>query len=336
MNRAIRLLNAKSPLVNVDVLCLQIIGDRMNSNLKSLSNSQLFDLAKKEVQEETNATLRVLYVLREIERRRAFAEKSYPSLFEFCTEFLGYKKAAAYRRIMALRTLKEVPEVEEKIRAGGLSLTTLSQLQTHFVRKKKENKPLAKEEKLSLIESFENKSTREADKMMLALTPQELPVERLKAIDDETFELKLALPKRVFEKLQKLKAHMGPEKASVETLEAIEKALDIANREYEKKFEKGPAQDLKPTNSDSNANANANIRNHIPVAVKRAVWKRDQGTCSYPGCGSRFRLEYDHIVPLAIGGTNEISNLRLTCRAHNQLHAINTFGLNKMEPYLSG
>jgi hypothetical protein len=111
------------------------------------------------------------------------------------------------------------------------------------------------EEKLKLIESFENKSTRETDKMMLALTPQEIPVERFKPIDDETFELKLALPKRVFDKLQKLKAHMGPEKASVETLEAFEKALDIANREYEKKFEKVPAPDLKPANSDANANA---------------------------------------------------------------------------------
>jgi hypothetical protein len=50
------------------------MGGHMNLNLKSLSNSQLFDLAKKEVQEETNATLRVLYVLREIERRRAFAD----------------------------------------------------------------------------------------------------------------------------------------------------------------------------------------------------------------------------------------------------------------------
>jgi 5-methylcytosine-specific restriction enzyme A len=313
----------------------------MNSNLKSLSNSQLFDLAKKEVQEETNATLRVLYVLREIERRRAFAEKSYPSLFEFCTEFLGYKKGAAYRRIMALRTLKEVPEVEEKIRAGGLSLTTLSQLQTHFVRKKKENRPLAKEEKLKLIESFENKSTREADKMILALTPKEIPVERLKAIDDETFELKLALPKRVYEKLQKLKAHMGPEKASVETLEAFEKALDIANREYEKKFDKRPAQDQKrkdniPTTGLKNKKPELSLRKYIPIATQRAVWKRDQGKCTFPGCGSRYRPELDHIIPVACGGTNEISNLRLACRAHNQLHAINTFGLNKMESYLSG
>lgn len=106
----------------------------MISNLKTLSSSELFDLAKKEVQEETNATLRVLHVLREIERRRAYAEKGYPSLFEFCTEYLRYKKGAAYRRIMALRTLKELPEIEDKVREGSLCLTTLSQLQTHFVR----------------------------------------------------------------------------------------------------------------------------------------------------------------------------------------------------------
>ena len=32
----------------------------------------------------------VLHLLREIERRRAFAEKSYSSLFDFCVIELGY------------------------------------------------------------------------------------------------------------------------------------------------------------------------------------------------------------------------------------------------------
>ncbi len=62
--------------------------------LEKLSNSELFNAAKVGVNQETHATLRVLYVLREIQRRRAFAEKQYPSLFEFCVEFLGYKRDA--------------------------------------------------------------------------------------------------------------------------------------------------------------------------------------------------------------------------------------------------
>ena len=49
----------------------------------------------------------------------------------------------------------------------------------------------------------------------------------------------------------------------------------------------------------------------IPVAVKREVWRRDQGCCTYVDrhtgrrCGSRFFLELDHIVPVALGGAAE-------------------------------
>ena len=62
----------------------------------------------------------------------------------------------------------------------------------------------------------------------------------------------------------------------------------------------------------------------IPAAVKREVWRRDSGCCSYVGrhtgrrCGSRFFLELDHIVPVARGGGAEPANLRLRCSAHHR------------------
>ena len=64
---------------------------------------------------------------------------------------------------------------------------------------------------------------------------------------------------------------------------------------------------------------------YIPVAVKQEVWRRDQGRCSYVDphsgrrCGSRYRLEIDHIVPFALGGPTELPNLRVRCRAHHRL-----------------
>ena len=62
----------------------------------------------------------------------------------------------------------------------------------------------------------------------------------------------------------------------------------------------------------------------IPAAVRREVWQRDQGCCSYVDrhtgrrCGSRFFLELDHIVPVARGGAAEAGNLRLRCTAHHR------------------
>ncbi len=55
----------------------------------------------------------------------------------------------------------------------------------------------------------------------------------------------------------------------------------------------------------------------IPAAVKREVWRRDQGCCTFVDrdsgrrCGSRFCLEMDHIVPVAVGGGAEPGNLVL-------------------------
>ncbi len=63
---------------------------------------------------------------------------------------------------------------------------------------------------------------------------------------------------------------------------------------------------------------------YIPAPVRREVWLRDGGCCSYVDphsgrrCGSRFLLELDHIVPFALGGSAEPGNLRLRCRAHHR------------------
>ena len=71
---------------------------------------------------------------------------------------------------------------------------------------------------------------------------------------------------------------------------------------------------------------------HIPAEVRRAVYARDGGRCTFIDargrrCESRHQLEYDHIVPVARGGTSTVGNVRALCRAHNQIAAIDAFGL---------
>ena len=62
----------------------------------------------------------------------------------------------------------------------------------------------------------------------------------------------------------------------------------------------------------------------IPAAVKRQVWQRDGGRCSYVDretgrcCNSRHLIEMDHILPYALGGGADPGNLRLRCRAHHR------------------
>jgi 5-methylcytosine-specific restriction endonuclease McrA len=75
---------------------------------------------------------------------------------------------------------------------------------------------------------------------------------------------------------------------------------------------------------------------NIPAHVKRAVWQRDGGRCTFVGdgghrCEARRDLEYDHDLPVARGGEATVGNIRLRCRAHNQLEADREFGAEFMK-----
>ena len=68
------------------------------------------------------------------------------------------------------------------------------------------------------------------------------------------------------------------------------------------------SSDEKPVASES--------RDAIPSAVRREVWRRDEGKCKK--CGSRKNLEYDHIIPVAEGGSNTARNIELLCQDCNR------------------
>lgn len=63
-------------------------------------------------------------------------------------------------------------------------------------------------------------------------------------------------------------------------------------------------------------------------AVRRRVLERDDYSCVL--CHRRTRLECDHIVPLADGGSDDMCNLRTLCRwchmkqtgADNKVHQV--------------
>lgn len=57
-------------------------------------------------------------------------------------------------------------------------------------------------------------------------------------------------------------------------------------------------------------------REPIPPDVRMFVWRRDRGRCVQ--CDSNQRLEYDHIIALANGGSNTERNIQLLCETCNR------------------
>lgn len=56
----------------------------------------------------------------------------------------------------------------------------------------------------------------------------------------------------------------------------------------------------------------------IPSAVRQYVFERDSFQCRSCGqTGRETELTIDHIIPLARGGSNDLSNLHTLCRSCN-------------------
>jgi hypothetical protein len=75
---------------------------------------------------------------------------------------------------------------------------------------------------------------------------------------------------------------------------------------------------------------------HVPAAVKRQVFTRDNGQCTYRDdrgrrCTSRSFIEFHHRQNFARGGTHEPANLELRCRVHNAYQAELDYGRDFIE-----
>ncbi len=143
--------------------------------------------------------------------------------------------------------------------------------------------------------------------------------------------LQVSIGAKTREKLHYLQTLLSHSIPSGDVAQVLDRALDALIIQVEKrKF----AATSRPQARARKPRAAAPTR-FIPAAVRRAVWARDQGRCTFLGetlqrCRSRSFIEFDHIEPVTRGGLATVENLRLRCRTHNQYEAERAFGAGFM------
>lgn len=288
-------------------------------NLRQLNDNALLSKTISLVQEERDRLITLLHHLREIEARRLFSSLGYKSLFDFAVRKLGYSEDQAYRRISAMRLLKEVPEIEEKISEGHISLTHIGIAQSFFKQEAKvTQKEITKEAKIEVFNRIACKTIREAERMTLALSsaPSPLREDKMKTVSSDQIEFKFYGPKELQDKIEKLRGLLAHKSPSLTLSELFDQLCDLGLKEY------SPAAPRKRRITILKSKAQ----------IRRETFQKANNQCEK--CGSDYALEVDHIIPQALGGSSDPSNLRILCRSCNQRAAIVTLGRQKMQNYL--
>ncbi len=145
----------------------------------------------------------------------------------------------------------------------------------------------------------------------------------------ELSRLHVTVSRRFLDKLDAARAALSHARPGASTEEILEAGLDLvlAQQAKRKGIVAKPRKESRPTKPD-----------RLPAHVKRQVWIRDGGRCQWALdsggiCGSTLRVEFDHVVPRARGGSSTVDNVRLLCAMHNNVAARHAFGDEWMDQF---
>jgi hypothetical protein len=122
--------------------------------------------------EERHALVAFLLHLDEFDRRRAWADAGYDSLWSYCLRVLHLREGPAARRIGAMRVLRRFPALAEALRDGRLCLTTVPLLA-----------PLLTEANLpDVLEQAAYRTKAEVEQLVALLRPREGPADGIRRL----------------------------------------------------------------------------------------------------------------------------------------------------------
>ena len=326
---------------------------KLQTAVCQLSDQDLLAAVKVAVGCEREATARLVALLAQLDGRRLYLGEGCSSLFTYCTQVLHLSEHAAYGRIEAARAARRFPIVLDLLTDGSVTLTAVTLLAPH----------LTTTNHCEVLSEARHKSKREIEHLVARLQPRpavpatirKLPAPkqddssvRLSGVDlmaqsdapvlsspprprpatvtplaPAHYKVQFTVPPETHDKLrraQDLLRHVIP---NGDPAVIFDRALTLLLADLDR-------VKLAATARPRTAKRIGSGSRHIPAAVRRDVWKRDEGQCAFVGtqgrCTERGFLEFHHVEPYAVGGPAAVENVSLRCRAHNAYEAELYFG----------
>jgi hypothetical protein len=147
------------------------------------------------------------------------------------------------------------------------------------------------------------------------------------------FKVQFTASAELYEKLRRLESLMRSSRPHADLAAVVEAAVtEKLERLEARRFGKtrSPRKSLKESKTTPSSR-------YIAAAVRRAVYERDGGQCTFVDafgnrCPERHRLEFHHAgKPYGRGGSHSVRNVRLVCKLHNQYLAELEYGKEHMK-----
>ena len=330
----------------------------LHERVALLSGSELLARTRELVDQSRCTEADLLVHLGEIDDRKLYAECAFPTMFEFCVRELRFSEDAAYNRIMVARAGRRLPAVIEAMRSGQVHLSGLRLLAPH----------LTPGNQRELLAAAAGKTKREVEELVAKLSPQpavaptirKLPSRPVPAspeplalsldpapsrpavredhrpaiapLAEEMFRVQFTASTAFRDKVREAQDLLRHRVPNDDVATIFERALEVLIEQVKKeRFAVGG----KPRRTSEAASHEGRSR-HIPNAIRRKVYERDAGRCTFTDqsgrrCAATANLEFDHIDGFALTHLHDADRIRLLCRAHNQHAAERTYGRAFME-----
>lgn len=255
---------------------------------------------------ERESSAEVLLNLMPFDDKEVWKKLGHASLYRYCLDKLGYTPGQANRRIQGMRVACRLPEVIAALKSGETSLEAVNALAPIL------NKSNVRE----LLSAAKGKTVLEVQAL-------------LGGPEKGSVRVSLLLTAQALESIERVRGLMWHKNPGAKLEDALNETVEfyLDKRDPVRRVLREDATSRQPAPSRS-----LEPNRRIPQAVKDEVWHRDGGRCAFvkpdgSRCVEQKGLEYDHIVPFALGGpSNRVQNIRLLCWGHNQMEMRRRFG----------